>query len=367
MGWSTPASSFFARTRSRDVIQLVIVPCGLLTFTRHFFLGSWCDMRQDHILGMACGYYLSREPDAYRSLGFGTMNATHEALGHALGVPAGSIKNWRDEFDPVHDNGRAGWHKRPMVPSRIRAIELLCDHTADELYMLVRDASVSPLGPAATRFLNAASGLDSTVRDRLPTRDSRSAMEEHLPDPLVTAASPVVRVARSWLTTHYPHFQPDTEPWDIYLQRKHLAAVDGILPGDRVFFYEFATRRAWRCRPDHPSGAQGIVRVGYVAGPVFKNREGITEYEDGSAADWCWQVPVDRFETAGYVSRERMCGVLGFKPKYTLRGFNGGTGVKVLDATQASDLHTLFTRSVAHSSQAVRIGLSGSMHVSRLV
>lgn len=147
---------------------------------------------------------------------------------------------------------------------------------------------------------------------------------------------------RDWLTTHYPHFQPDTEPWDIYLQRHHLAAIDGIAPGDRVFFYEFATRRAWKGRADRPAGAQGVVRVGYVDGPVFKNDEGVTEYEDGTRAEWCWQVPVGDFETDGFVGRERLCQVLGYKSGYTFRGFNGGTGVLELDATQGADLLALF-------------------------
>ena len=35
-------------------------------------------------------------------------------IGFALGAKPASIKNYRDEFDPVFPNKRKGWHKRPM-------------------------------------------------------------------------------------------------------------------------------------------------------------------------------------------------------------------------------------------------------------
>ncbi len=36
------------------------------------------------------------------------------ATGSRLGVPPASMKNLRDEFDPLHPNGRKGWHKRRL-------------------------------------------------------------------------------------------------------------------------------------------------------------------------------------------------------------------------------------------------------------
>jgi len=149
---------------------------------------------------------------------------------------------------------------------------------------------------------------------------------------------------RNWLTTHYPHYEPDVEPWHIYLQRQYKHAVDGIAVGDRVFFYEFATRRARKDRAQKPDGAQGVVRVGFVAGPLFKNTEGTTEYDDGGDAEWCWEVPADRFEVDGFVARERLCELLGYKRNYTFRGFSGGTGVKQIGAMQADQLLSAFRR-----------------------
>ena len=118
-------------------------------------------MDQSHVLGMVCGYYLSRETDAYEDLGMGNQRQTHQALGKALGVPARSIQNWRDEFDPVHDTPRKGWRNREMAPSRRRLIELLGSYDPSELYALVNDAIKSPLGPLAQSFLAVAWDVDS--------------------------------------------------------------------------------------------------------------------------------------------------------------------------------------------------------------
>ncbi|HQL50012.1 MAG TPA: hypothetical protein PLR91_02355 [Kiritimatiellia bacterium] len=119
-------------------------------------------MKRNHILGMACGYYLSRfDAEAYRSLGLGNQQETHRALARALSVPGRSIRNWRDEFDPIHDNDRMGWHKREMAPSRVRMVELLGGYSQVELLALVEDAIRTPTGPAAVRFLDSSWGNDS--------------------------------------------------------------------------------------------------------------------------------------------------------------------------------------------------------------
>jgi len=35
-------------------------------------------------------------------------------VGYALGSRPSSIKNYRDEFDPIFPNARKGWHKREI-------------------------------------------------------------------------------------------------------------------------------------------------------------------------------------------------------------------------------------------------------------
>src|SRR5438552_3651911 len=109
-----------------------------------------------------------------------------------------------------------------------------------------------------------------------------------------------------WLTTHYPHPDPDTLPWHIYLQRQHRAAVEGVQCGDRVFFYEFAEQKPIKGSPKYPTGAQGIVRIAYVSGPVYRRNTEI-EYADGTVGYWSWGLSTERDDTEGFVTRAELC------------------------------------------------------------
>jgi hypothetical protein len=123
-------------------------------------------MDKNHVLGMICGYYLSRfDQLAYENLGHGTQQATHEALGNALGVPAESIKNWRDEFDPIHDNPRQGWHKREMYPSRRRTMEALGHLPESELLGLIHQVVAEPAGKVASDVVHALGGTQDDDRN----------------------------------------------------------------------------------------------------------------------------------------------------------------------------------------------------------
>jgi hypothetical protein len=111
---------------------------------------------------MICGYFLSRfDQIAYESLGYETQQATHDALGKALGVPPESIKNWRDEFDPVHDNPRLGWRGREMYPSRRRTIEALGDRDHNELLWLIKAILTESAGTNADVLVSAIGDVDS--------------------------------------------------------------------------------------------------------------------------------------------------------------------------------------------------------------
>jgi hypothetical protein len=60
------------------------------------------------------GLYLSKYDSAgLRKLGFESFVEAFNVIGYALGQKPASIKNYRDEFDPLFPNKRRGWHKRP--------------------------------------------------------------------------------------------------------------------------------------------------------------------------------------------------------------------------------------------------------------
>lgn len=61
------------------------------------------------------GLYLSKyDLEGLNILGFGSFTEAFNVIGLALGVQPASIKNYRDEFDPLFPNERKGWHKREM-------------------------------------------------------------------------------------------------------------------------------------------------------------------------------------------------------------------------------------------------------------
>lgn len=59
------------------------------------------------------GLFLSKyDSVGLRRLGFESFTEAFNAIGYALGSRPASIKNYRDEFDPLFPNRRKGWHKR---------------------------------------------------------------------------------------------------------------------------------------------------------------------------------------------------------------------------------------------------------------
>ncbi len=59
------------------------------------------------------GLYLSKyDAVGLMKLGFDSFQEAFNVIGFALGSKPASIKNYRDEFDPLFPNQRLGWHKR---------------------------------------------------------------------------------------------------------------------------------------------------------------------------------------------------------------------------------------------------------------
>ncbi|MHB8390953.1 MAG: protein NO VEIN domain-containing protein [Acidobacteriaceae bacterium] len=61
------------------------------------------------------GLYLSKyDSVGLKNLGFENFTEAFNVIGYGLGSRPASIKNYRDEFDPIFPNRRKGWHKRPI-------------------------------------------------------------------------------------------------------------------------------------------------------------------------------------------------------------------------------------------------------------
>lgn len=70
------------------------------------------------------GLYLSKyDTGALKNLGFDSFAEAFNVLGYALQVPPSSIKNYRDEFDPLFDNRRKGWYRCARRENCLRVFE----------------------------------------------------------------------------------------------------------------------------------------------------------------------------------------------------------------------------------------------------
>jgi len=70
------------------------------------------------------GLYLSKYDSlGLKKLGFESFVEAFNVLGYAMASRPASIKNYRDEFDPVFPNPRKGWHKRPMRACCLKVLQ----------------------------------------------------------------------------------------------------------------------------------------------------------------------------------------------------------------------------------------------------
>jgi hypothetical protein len=70
------------------------------------------------------GLYLSKYDSlGLKRLGFESFVEAFNVIGYALGSKPASIKNYRDEFDPLFRNRRKGWHKRPTREYCLKVFE----------------------------------------------------------------------------------------------------------------------------------------------------------------------------------------------------------------------------------------------------
>lgn len=64
---------------------------------------------------MLAGRFLSKfDRQGLHRFGFSSFSEAYNAMGYAISGKPTSIKNYRQEFDPLFPNSRQGWHGRPM-------------------------------------------------------------------------------------------------------------------------------------------------------------------------------------------------------------------------------------------------------------
>lgn len=144
-------------------------------------------MDTPNALALIVAYYLSRfDTLAYEALGFHTSKATHAAIGQALGIKASTVKNMRDEFDPLHDNPRKGWYQRELWPSRQKVVEMFGEMEEAELYSIV-------LGILQDAALHEADDMQDIIK-LVVESDRKESLE---------SASPAARMRTGHLAEDY--------------------------------------------------------------------------------------------------------------------------------------------------------------------
>jgi hypothetical protein len=109
-------------------------------------------MENNHKLALYVAYYLSRYNSlAYSNLGFGNQGDSHGKIGKILDVNPHTIKNMRDEFDPLFGY-RVGWYQRPMSPSRIGIVQALENLEERDVFEIVNEILTGSIQKDKERF-----------------------------------------------------------------------------------------------------------------------------------------------------------------------------------------------------------------------
>jgi hypothetical protein len=117
------------------------------------------------------GLFLSKyDSVGVRKLGFDSFTEAFNVIGYALGAKPASIKNYRDEFDPLFANRRKGWHKRPT--------RAYCRKVLEEYRGLDLDTFVG--------LIQSFAGYDENAWSEVRTKDERKDKGSFFAKRLVT-------------------------------------------------------------------------------------------------------------------------------------------------------------------------------------
>ena len=117
------------------------------------------------------GLFLSKFDElGLKKLGFETFTEAFNVIGYGLGGKPASIKNYRDEFDPLFPNPRKGWHQRPLRSH--------CQKILD----LFKDVDLESFAGTIKSF----TGFDEGILSEITSEDDESAEESAFAKRLIT-------------------------------------------------------------------------------------------------------------------------------------------------------------------------------------
>ncbi|NMC98823.1 MAG: hypothetical protein GYA62_03775 [Bacteroidales bacterium] len=158
-----------------------------------------------------------------------------------------------------------------------------------------------------------------------------------------------------WITTHWPPRvgkDSDSIGSGVWLPDGREEAGNDLRPGDKVIIYQARSGRPEvRVLPNGDEeiirclrGKEGIVAICQALSNVYK-RSNIkpTKYIDGTEIWWCWSADLKIISKSGFLSRENINKILGYKTSYNYRGFGDlHSGLKKITKKQFDNLVDLF-------------------------
>ena len=140
------------------------------------------------------GLYLSKYDSlGLRKLGFESFVEAFNVIGYALGSKPASIKNYRDEFDPLFPNRRKGWHKRQIRDYCLKVCEEY-KHLDIESF---------------TGLVKSFVGYDENIWSEVQVKEERDESESQFAKRLITSLA----AERYFESVH--HTLPEFDGYDI--------------------------------------------------------------------------------------------------------------------------------------------------------
>lgn len=131
-------------------------------------------------------FYLAKfDREAYANLGYAKINQAHDEIGEKIGYKGNSVKNRRDDFDPLFGH-RAGWHQVELSKSNLEIVDSF-DHLSEGalraivLDLLDEGSSVELFSPV-------------NVSRQAPTYTTRGV-----------TGKKAETYFKGWFAEHYPH------------------------------------------------------------------------------------------------------------------------------------------------------------------
>lgn len=97
-------------------------------------------MESNRKKALIVAYYLSKyDKCALQVLNYETFRAAFRDIGERLGIKPNTIKNRRDDFDSIHDNGRSGWYQKELSKSSLEVVGKFEGVSEDALIEIVKE------------------------------------------------------------------------------------------------------------------------------------------------------------------------------------------------------------------------------------